>query len=215
MKSDYYGSICKFFLMIRKNPNFLNKAHKKKICEIIVRLKNITNEDKRKFILYYGLEENKAPLTYTKIEKIENCSHDQLKRGIAKVLNRLTKVNAEERIYLLLLYQLLDDYIYPKYYFNSNSYKNMCNYIEKARKRELKVDEIKQLYDMLVKTKRLTDKQRKRFMLYYGLENDEKMLDYKEISQRDNCSISAVRGSILRAKCIFARYLVNERFLEK
>lgn len=83
----------------------------------------------------------------------------------------------------------------------------MHSFLERVRKEEISIEKKQTLYDIVQQLNGRTEKQKKRFLLYYGLmPNDyNKKINLCEIGIRDNCSANAVRFSIVRVKSSIAK----------
>ena len=74
-------------------------------------------------------------------------------------------------------------------------------FLKEIRKRNVNIENKRNLYNIITTLKSRTDNQRRRFALYYGLAiNENKALSLTEIAKLDNCSVPAVRSSIVRIR---------------
>lgn len=73
-------------------------------------------------------------------------------------------------------------------------------FLKYIRKKNISIKNKEKLYLIVIGIKDRTDIQKNRFLLYYGLmpNQDKKKLRLADISNMYNCTINAVRNSILR-----------------
>jgi len=73
-------------------------------------------------------------------------------------------------------------------------------FLRKIRKRGIRVENREKLYQIVQQLENRTEKQKNRFLLFYGLINNdnEVKITMTNIAKKEECSASAVRLSIVR-----------------
>lgn len=97
-----------------------------------------------------------------------------------------------------------------------NSFENIHAYLKAKRKaRNLTKNEKDTLYEVVINIKERSEKQKRRFILYYGLDKikDYKEYTYKKISEIDRSSISAIRFSVIRVGATLSK--MEESIIKK
>ena len=74
------------------------------------------------------------------------------------------------------------------------------DFLKELKNQKICEEKKKCLYEEVIKLEETTEKQRNRFLLYYGLYENKKPLLYKEIATIYNCSANTVRDSVLTIK---------------
>jgi len=177
----------------------INKEDKEKLYKIIENFPEISVKDRKIFILYYGLENSQKPLKYSDIQKIEKSTYDEIRKSIIKVQHEIINNEEEIKDILLEIKNNIQEMIYEENHVDREFSKYFYDFLENIREKQ-KVDEktIKELYELVKDIEFLTDSQKRRFILYYGLECEHKALKYCEIQRIEQCSYTAIRDSISR-----------------
>ncbi len=84
-------------LIIFLEEHTLDDIQKQKLLNIIMSMKNTTIMQKERFILYYGLDQNKEKIhSASKIAKLQNCSTSNIRQAINKVKSKIPRLEDEE-----------------------------------------------------------------------------------------------------------------------
>ena len=90
-------------------------------------------------------------------------------------------------------------------------------FLKEIRKQNMSIEDREELYNIMMKLESRTEKQKRRFALYYGLVvNNDKKLSFTEIAKLDNCSVVAIRTSVVRvrSKIPFIKGVEKEKILK-
>lgn len=84
--------------------------------------------------------------------------------------------------------------------------------LEKLKKGKIDLDKKEKLYDIVKSIEQCTETQKRRFILYYNLNNDnETKMSLEGIGKIENCTGNAVRQAIYRVTCRMARLKGEKR----
>lgn len=204
--NDYF--MRNFLRKIRREP--IDEKKRKVLYEVVMRLEDGTEEQKRMFILYYRLNPNSKLLTYLEIQRREGCSYEKVRSSVRKILYKMETINNEKtrKILYNLCKELNRD---NESYFDEEAYNSICNFIEKFKTENISEEKRKKLYEIVMKKEDITEIQKRRFFKYYGLEPNNKPLNYSEIARIEQCSSTAVEQSISRVKCKIAHSRGEEK----
>lgn len=79
--------------------SLLNRDQKQKILNIVNEMNIATENQKNRFILFYGLDENRSDYrTLGKIAKKDNCTTSAVRLSIITVRNKLSRLKEEFEI---------------------------------------------------------------------------------------------------------------------
>lgn len=79
----------------------VNNQKKEILYSLVMQLEHQTEKQKRRFIMYYGLNKNNNALKFSEISKIEKCSSSAIRDSIITIRNKITKIKNEKRQILL------------------------------------------------------------------------------------------------------------------
>lgn len=98
---EYYNKIKKFFEEIKKKD--LKIETKQDLYDLIMGLEDRTDNQKRRFILYYNLvpAPNSKAMTYATIAKIDGCTPNAIPQSVFKVMNSIRRLKDERKDILL------------------------------------------------------------------------------------------------------------------
>ena len=76
------------------------------------------------------------------------------------------------------------------------------DFFRDIRKNNMSIEKKEKLYLIIMGLETRTNKQKERFLLYYDLmpNSNEEKLTFSDIGEICNCSVSAIRNSILRVR---------------
>lgn len=82
----------------------IDKNKKELITDFIKDLKNGTEKQKRRFLMYYNLMPNSSKiLNYSDIAKIENCSTSAVKNSIISIVSYLVRLEGSQKLMFLTI----------------------------------------------------------------------------------------------------------------
>lgn len=98
---EYYNKITNFFEEIRKKD--LKIETKQDLYDLIMGLENRTDNQKRRFILYYNLEPqpNSKCMTYAAIARLDGCTANAIPQSVFKVMCSIRRLKDERKDLLL------------------------------------------------------------------------------------------------------------------
>ncbi len=75
----------------------LNDTQRQQLFDIVINMKETTLLQKERFILYYGLDKDKAKIhSCSKIATIQNCTSSNIRQAINKIKSRFIRLSDEE-----------------------------------------------------------------------------------------------------------------------
>lgn len=100
-KEEYYNKVTKFLKEIRIKDLEIEK--KQKIYNIVMSLDERTENQKRRFILYYNLtpQANSKCMTYAAIARRDGCTQNAIPQSVIKVMASVRRLKDERRDLLL------------------------------------------------------------------------------------------------------------------
>jgi len=75
----------------------LNDTQRQQLFDIVINMKETTLLQKERFILYYGLDKDKAKIhSCSKIATIQNCTPSNIRQAINKIKSRFIRLSDEK-----------------------------------------------------------------------------------------------------------------------
>lgn len=195
--ADFCYEIKRLLMRMRREDL---EENKKTIYNIVNNLDSVSKEDVRRFVLYYDLDfNNNVKLTYSQIAKIENCSYETARKSVIRLRYALMNIEGKDKNILLdLIKEMIED-INVESYYDKDFSNYFRNFLIKVRNGMLIKKNREKLYEIVINMEELTKKQKRRFILYYGLCSNSKPLTYADIGRMEKCTDYAIEESVSRA----------------